>query len=155
VSSAVPSGQPAADLDAIDVATTALVDEPIALEPGAAGAAAVSATDPARSRSPRTRRRASCSWSRRASTGWQARVDGAEARVLRVNGDFMGVVVEPGSHDAAALRSAQLRGGLLGEPGRNRDRRGSGARGAGLRAVAMNGRHDGGLHPPYDVRDAR
>ena len=39
--------------------------------------------------------------------GWQAAVDGGPAEVLRVNGDFLGVLVEPGRH-AVALQFAPL-----------------------------------------------
>jgi hypothetical protein len=99
VARALPSAQPAADIDAIDVATEALVDEPVDLEPGPAGTAAVARFAPgAIEIAVQAPTRQLLVVAESFHEGWRARVDGAEARVLRVNGDFMGVVVAPGAH---------------------------------------------------------
>ena len=99
VARALPSAQPAADIDAIDVATEALVDEPVDLEPGPAGTAVVQRFAPgAIEIAVQAPTRQLLVVAESFHEGWRARVDGAEARVLRVNGDFMGVVVAPGAH---------------------------------------------------------
>lgn len=99
VSRAIPSSQPALDIEAIDVESTALVEEPLDLAVGPPGAAAIQEDRPGGIRiavDAPTRQLLVLSESYHA--GWQADVDGAEAHVLRVNGDFMGVVVQPGAH---------------------------------------------------------
>ena len=99
VASAVPSAQPATDLEAIDVATAALVDEPVDLEPGPAGTAAVQRFAPgAIEIAVQAPTRQLLVVAESFHEGWHGTIDGSEARVLRVNGDFMGVVVAPGAH---------------------------------------------------------
>jgi uncharacterized membrane protein YfhO len=44
--------------------------------------------------------------------GWRARVDGVEARVLRVNADRIGIVLQEGTHRVVLTHRA--RGMLLG-----------------------------------------
>ena len=100
VASAQRSAQPALDIELIDVEQTALVEEPVELEPGPAGDAAIEEDLPGAIRiavhAP-TRQLLVISESFHA--GWRAELDGAPARALRVDGDFLGVVVDRGSHD--------------------------------------------------------
>jgi hypothetical protein len=100
VASAQQSAEPAVDIEAIDVATTALVDEPVDLEPGPAGVAAIQRYEPGAIRiasSAPTRQLLVVAESYH--PGWRVSVDGTEARVLRVNGDFLGVTVGAGAHE--------------------------------------------------------
>ena len=93
------SAERAAEIDAIDVASTALVDEPVALGGGPAGTAVIEPDRPGAIRlAVRAPTRQLLVLAESFHSGWRVRVDGADARVLRVNGDFMGVVVEPGVH---------------------------------------------------------
>jgi len=100
VTRAVPSAEPALDIERIDVERAALVDEPIELEAGPAGSAVLLDDRPGEIRigiGASTRQLLVVAES--FHPGWRADVDGADARVLRVNGDFIGVVVEPGVHE--------------------------------------------------------
>jgi hypothetical protein len=99
VAQAVPSAEPALDIERIDVERTALVDEPVELELGPAGSAAIVEDLPGALRirvDAPTRQLLVLAES--FHPGWRADVDGAQRRVLRVDGDFIGVVVEPGVH---------------------------------------------------------
>jgi hypothetical protein len=99
VAHAVHSEQLARDIEAIDVATTALVEEPLELGSGRAGTAAIGRDLPGAIEiavDAPTRQLLVVSES--FHPGWRAAVDGGEARLLRVNGDFLGVVVDPGVH---------------------------------------------------------
>jgi hypothetical protein len=100
VAHAVRSAQPASDIELINVANAALVEEPVDLEAGPAGAAAILEDLPGAIRiavDAPTRQLLVLAES--FHPGWRARIDGADVRVLRVNGDFIGVVVEPGVHE--------------------------------------------------------
>src|SRR5262249_52499167 len=90
---------PAQDIDSIDIASTALVPNALPLEEGPVGTVSieldkpghiqVSATTPSRQLLLLTE-----SW----HDGWRASVDGVARDVVRVNGDFLGCVVESGQH---------------------------------------------------------
>ncbi|MBI2299864.1 MAG: hypothetical protein HYU66_13135 [Armatimonadetes bacterium] len=102
VARAVVSRNPAADLRSIDLRTTCLVEEPLALPPGAAGTVRVERDRPGDMVAvvDAPSRQLLCSgesWHR----GWLASVDGRPVPVLRVNGDFFGCVVESGRHRVA------------------------------------------------------
>jgi membrane protein YfhO len=100
VTQAVPSAQPAVDIERIDIERVALVDEPIALAGGAAGLTAIVEDAPGsiavRTHTPG---RQLLVLAESHHPGWRASIDGAEVPVLRVNGDFIGVVVEQGVHE--------------------------------------------------------
>ncbi len=99
VTRAVLSAQPAIDIEAIDVANAALVEEPIDLEVGPAGTAAIEEERAgALQIQVEAPTRQLLVLAESFHPGWQVLVDGAAARVLRVNGDFMGVLVDPGVH---------------------------------------------------------
>jgi hypothetical protein len=93
------SAAPGDDISAIDVARTALVEEPLALE-GPAGRVQIERETPGELRL----------WAQAPAhqllvlsesfhEGWRAWIDGAPAKVMRVYGDFMGCVVPPGEHE--------------------------------------------------------
>ena len=67
--------------------------------------------------------------------GFSARVDGAPARVLRVNGDRMGVVLPEGTHRVVLTHSARGLGAGVRDRGARRER--PGARGAAPAASAV------------------
>jgi hypothetical protein len=99
VASARVSAQPAVDLEALDVETAALVDEPVALEAGAPGTARTLSDLPgAISLAVDAPTRQLLVLSESFHPGWRVAVDGGPARVLRANGDFIGVVVGAGAH---------------------------------------------------------
>jgi hypothetical protein len=104
VADAVVSAQPAHDIEAIDVERTALVDEPVELDSGPAGAAAIEQDLPGSIRiAVEAPARRLLVLAESFHPGWRAQVDGAPARALRVNGDFLGVVV------GAAAREVEFR----------------------------------------------
>jgi hypothetical protein len=99
VTRAQVSSSLAEDLQAIDVARTALVEDFVALE-GPGGRVSIEQETPGelllRAHAPAQQLLVlSESW----HEGWRAWVDGAPAQVLRVYGDFMGCVVPPGEHE--------------------------------------------------------
>lgn len=95
----VESGDPRADLAAIDPERAALVDRPAPLEPGEPGLARVVRADPGRtSIRVETPTRQLLVVADRFHPGWSARVDGDPRTVRRVNADFLGCVVPAGSH---------------------------------------------------------
>ena len=99
VSNAVASAQPGSDLESTDVETTALVDEPIALEAGPPGSARIECDLPgAISLAVDAPTRQLLVVSESFHPGWQVAVDGAPGRALRTDGDFIGVIVDPGAH---------------------------------------------------------
>ena len=101
VSSAVVCDDPASRIGEIDIAATALVGEDLRLEPGAAGTAAVTRDLPgdiALTVDAPTRQLLVVSESYH--RGWRADVDGVAAKAVPVYGDFLGVVVEKGRHEA-------------------------------------------------------
>ena len=100
VAYAVRSAQPASDIERIDVANAALVEDPVDLEAGPAGTAVIREDLPGAIRiSVEAPTRQLLVLAESFHPGWRARIDGADARVLRVNGDFIGAVVEPGVHE--------------------------------------------------------
>lgn len=102
LSHAVTNTDPATAIESIDVTRTALVAESIELEPGPPGTAEIAEDRPGRIRlRTRASTRQLAVLSESFHVGWRLRVDGRPARVLRVYGDFMGAVVEPGEHELA------------------------------------------------------
>jgi hypothetical protein len=110
------SDDPAADIQRIDIATTALVARPIDVEDGDSGTAAMT-----RERPGELHLRVAVPGRRLLviadsyDPNWRLTIDGAPATVERVNGDFLGCVVEGGEHDVAfVFRPACIgRGRLL------------------------------------------
>jgi hypothetical protein len=103
VTAARPSDRPAEDLAVIDLASTALVagDAP-SLPGGTPGTADLVSDRPGRitvRTDSATRQLLVLAESHH--RGWRVRVDGVERPLLRVNGDFLGCVVEQGRHEAA------------------------------------------------------
>jgi hypothetical protein len=102
VDRAVVSDAPAAAIADIDVATTALVEAPVDLAAGPPGRIRVRVDRPGRielTAEAATRRLLVISESHH--PGWRVRVDGVEGRLLRAYGDFMALVLEPGTHEVA------------------------------------------------------
>jgi hypothetical protein len=98
-SAARVSSNPAVDLPNIPLETTVLVERPVALPPGSAGTARLIAGRPGRLLvevdAPAERLLVVAE---SFHAGWQARIDGRPAEVIRVNGDFLGCLVTPGRH---------------------------------------------------------
>jgi hypothetical protein len=115
VTQARPSSRPAEEITKIAVETTALVESPLDLPAGAPGRATLYNNRPGRLEV----------WvdcptpqllvvSQRYHAGWQALVEGSPREVLRVNGDFMGCVVQPGEHRVQlAFRPRSVRDGAI------------------------------------------
>ena len=100
VTRAVATASPQTEISAIDVATTALVDEPVELEAGAAGEATIEQDDPGEVRiATHAATRQLLVVAESFHSGWRLEVDGEQASVIRVYGDFMGAVVEAGAHE--------------------------------------------------------
>jgi hypothetical protein len=100
VTRAVATAVPEVEITAIDVATTALVDEPVELEAGVAGEATIEEDDPGAVRiATHAATRQLLVLAESFHPGWRVEVDGEDASVIRVNGDFMGAVVETGAHE--------------------------------------------------------
>jgi len=94
------SSDPAADLARIAIEREALVDRPIDIDPGEAGEATLERDRPGRicvAVDPPGQRLLAISESYH--PGWHAIVDGQPIEVVRVNGDFLGCVVEPGENE--------------------------------------------------------
>ena len=91
---------PLTDVEKIDVSKTALVETPLNLEAGIAGEALLTEDRPGKATiHVNTPTRQLLIFAERFHRGWKARVDGTEVPVLRVNGDFMGCLVEPAQHE--------------------------------------------------------
>jgi hypothetical protein len=109
------SDNPAEDLEKIDIATTALVEEPITLGEGPAGSATITEDRPGKiiiATESGTRQMLALSESYH--PGWLAAIDGEEAPVIRVNGDFMGCALEAGAHEVEfTFRPQSLRKGAM------------------------------------------
>ncbi|MHB1424811.1 MAG: YfhO family protein [Gemmataceae bacterium] len=94
------SDNPAAELQRIDLETTALVTHPIAVESGEAGTANLTHEEPGellvRAAAPGRRLLVIAD---SYDPAWQVEVDGEPRRVERVNGDFLGCEIEPGRHE--------------------------------------------------------
>jgi hypothetical protein len=100
VTHAVPSTDPKADLETIDHRAAALVPTGLGLAGGGEPGVVRLVSD-----RPGRLRLVTDSTSRqllvvadRYHPGWRVRVDGRESPPVRVNGDFLGCVVEPGRH---------------------------------------------------------
>jgi Bacterial membrane protein YfhO len=95
------SDDPGDDLAAIDVETTALVPqgEAVSIEPAAPGSVQIEFQSNGEQR---VRTRADSSQllvvATRYHPGWKAQIDGVPAKVIQVNGDFMGCRVPAGEH---------------------------------------------------------
>ncbi len=99
VARAVVSKNPQADLHAIDPASTALVASDMQLQDGPPGSAALLVDRPGDitvATEAKTRQLLVVSESYH--DGWHVKVDDRDEPVLRIYGDFMGCVVEPGKH---------------------------------------------------------
>jgi hypothetical protein len=100
VARAIVSGEPAEDAEKIELATAALVSQPVQLRDGAPGSAVILEDKPGRALvATSAEDRRLLVFSESFHSGWQAFVDGARCSVLRVNGDFIGCVVGGGQHE--------------------------------------------------------
>jgi hypothetical protein len=92
----------AKDIQTTDVRTTALVDAPIEVELGAVGSVEVREERPGEMHlivDVPTRQLLVIAESHHA--GWKLAIDGEEAPVFRVYGDYMGAVIDRGRHEVA------------------------------------------------------
>jgi len=98
------SSTPGVDIASIDVAQTALVASPVAVDVGASGEAEITADTP-RVIEVRTEAsgRSLLVVAESFDEGWRASIDGAVTGVVRVNGDFLGVAVPAGTHAVALV----------------------------------------------------
>ncbi len=96
VSKAIASMHPAADLNQLDLRTAAFVEQPLHLIAGAGDAALVTEQPGRMECSVNVSSRQLLVVAESFHRGWRAEVDGRPTEVLRVNGDFLGCVVEPG-----------------------------------------------------------
>ena len=100
VTHVVPSDDPARDLAKIDVCREALCENALALPPGKPGTATLT-----QSGAGRMIVKVCCSTpqllviAESYHPGWRCTIDGSPSDVYRVNGDFLGCRVEPGSSD--------------------------------------------------------
>jgi hypothetical protein len=99
-----------ADLERIDIETTALVSRPIEIEGGEAGTAKLIHEEPGELRvhveAPGRRLLVIAD---SYDPAWKVEVDGEPQSVERVNGDFLGCVIEPGAHEVRfAFRSSSI-----------------------------------------------
>jgi hypothetical protein len=100
VTHVVPSDKPAEDLAKIDIRREALCEYALALPPGKPGTAALT-----QHRGGQMAVKVCCSSpqllviAESYHPGWQCTIDGNPAGVYRVNGDFLGCVVEPGNSE--------------------------------------------------------
>lgn len=99
VANTLTSWDPRSDIRHVDVSRTALTAENVVLSGGEPGTAAITSDRPGRFEI-RTdaESRQLLVVSESYYDGWEARVDGRPERVIRVYGDFMGVVLEAGKH---------------------------------------------------------
>ncbi|HWE39790.1 MAG TPA: YfhO family protein [Isosphaeraceae bacterium] len=99
---AVVSKSPKKDIPTIDLDTTALVTRPIDLPAAAPGAARFLDDRPGKVRvETTTGTRQLLVLADSYHDGWRVAVDGKAAKVERVNGDYLGCVVEAGRHEVA------------------------------------------------------
>lgn len=100
VTDAVVSADPATTAQEIDITRTAVVDRPVVLTGGAPGEIEVLDYSPGSiALRTATETRQLLVISESFHPGWKLTTDGESAPLLRAYGDFMGVVVEPGSHE--------------------------------------------------------
>ncbi len=108
VSDAVVNDDVVAALDEIDIATTAIVTKELGLAGGPRGKATIMADLPGDiTVSVESPSRQLLVVSESFHEGWRATVNGSEAQVLRVYGDFMGCVVEGGAHEVHFIFQAK------------------------------------------------
>jgi len=99
ISLALCTDEPAAHVSEIDLQSTALVDEPLYLEGGSAGTVLLESQRPGRLELlVHAPSRQLLVVSESFHPGWEAAVNGRAQPVVRINGDFLGCVVEPGCH---------------------------------------------------------
>ena len=113
ISHVVQSTEPKRDLTIIPFESSALVEQPLELDSGLPGTATILADRPGDIRiavdSPS---RQLLVLAESLNSGWQATIDGQPRPVLRVNGDFMGCVVNAGKSEIHfEFRPASLRYG--------------------------------------------
>ncbi len=111
----IASSDPAADIAKIDIDTEALSDVALALPESKPGTASLIEDIPGRLS---VRTEAPCVQllvvAESYHPGWKAAVNGSPAQVYRVNGDFMGCLVGPGTQLATfKFQPASLRAGRL------------------------------------------
>ncbi len=100
VSQCVVSTDPAHDIARIPLESTALVEQPLDLAAGAPGKAKIVADRPGDIRvAVESPDRRLLVLAESFHSGWEAAIDGQPRPVVRVNGDFMGCVVEPGKSE--------------------------------------------------------
>ena len=100
VSRVLASDRPATAIETIDVATTAIVEVPVDPVPGPAGTVRVREDTPGRMvLMTRSTTRQFLVISESHHVGWKLEIDGMREDLVRTYGDFMGVLVEPGSHE--------------------------------------------------------
>jgi hypothetical protein len=93
------SAEPSIDIARIAPERTALCDVPLALPPSAPGTAAVTAESPGRMAiDVQCPAKQLLVVAESYHPGWQAAVDGCQRELYRVNGDFMGCLVDGGKH---------------------------------------------------------
>jgi hypothetical protein len=114
LSSVLVTADPARDATSVDLAKTALAPVPLDLDARATGRPAVVEDRPGKIRlTVEASGKMLAALNERFDPGWTARLDGAPATALRVNGDFLGVAVPPGRHTIELLFDPQdLRYGI-------------------------------------------
>jgi hypothetical protein len=115
VSQVVASGRPAEDIERLDVDHAALCEYALALPPGKPGTATILAERPGRMLID-----VHCSTpqllvvAESYHPGWKCQIDGNPQPLYRVNGDFLGCVVQPGNSNVLLdFRPDSLHRGLL------------------------------------------
>jgi hypothetical protein len=99
VTEAIVTDDPAADLPRIDITTTALVDRPLALEPGTPGTAELLHEEPGHLRiQTKAQSRQLLLISEAFHRDWHAHVNGQPATLIPVYGDYLGLPLDPGTH---------------------------------------------------------
>ena len=94
------SSDPREDINGLDVESTAIVRESLGLDGGRPGTVAIVDDKPGEIRlHARVGSRQLLVLSESWHEGWHAVIDGDARPVARVNGDFMGCILEPGDHD--------------------------------------------------------
>ena len=101
LTNALAVNKPQEMLSKVDLHTIALVGEPLTLDGGAPGETVLLTDEPGRIRvRAQSPGRQLLVVSESYHAGWRAAVDGQATKVIRVYGDFIGVVVEGGGHEA-------------------------------------------------------
>jgi hypothetical protein len=101
VSRTLISADPARDISRIPLESTVLVEEPLNLTPGLEGQATIVSDRPGDIRvAVNSPTRQLIVLAESFHRGWQATINDQSRPIIRVNGDFMGCIVEPGRSDA-------------------------------------------------------